>query len=113
MKILIPSYYKYIGLLIVVSSIIYEFNRSVFDIDKGLFSINVGLFLILISKKERKNTDVGDVFLISFFFSWLVFLFLDNFILFELNTGMFITIVLFLSIAIRFFWLKNKVWFTR
>ena len=55
MKKLLPYYFKYIGLLIVFISIVYELIRTPLNFNKGIFSICVGLMLIIVSKNKVEN----------------------------------------------------------
>lgn len=109
MKILLPTNYKYIGFFIVLSSIVYELNRSSIDISKGLFSLNIGLILILISKNDTEKVKVGDVFLFSFLFVWVILILTENFTSINISTIEFITIVQFFTVFIRLILTKTKL----
>lgn len=109
MKFLLPYYYRFIGLFIVISSLLYEISRNTINFDKGLFSINIGLILILISKNKKIPYERGPVFLSTFIIIWGLYIISTIFIEYVINLNQFIFLVLVFSNLVLILWKKKTI----
>ena len=94
MKKLLPYYFKYIGLLIVFISIVYELIRTPLNFNKGIFSICVGLMLIIVSKNKVENTGGENIFFPSFLITWFLFIVSNSILETPIEVNLFILIYL-------------------
>ena len=94
MKKLLPYYFKYIGLLIVFFSIVYELIRTPLNFNKGIFSICVGLMLIIVSKNKVENKGGENIFFTSFLITWFLFIVSNSILETPIEVNLFILIYL-------------------
>jgi len=112
MKLTLPHYFKYIGLILILISFIYELNRTPLNFSKGYSSFVLPLFFILISKNKNKSVNKGSTFLFSFLLTWFLARFLSHFLHFKLDIHLFAVIVLSISIIIvyiQLLWAKISI----
>jgi len=100
MRISLPHYFKYIGLILIIISIVYNLNRIPLNFSKGYSSFVFPLFLILISKNKKKSIDKGKIFLFSFLLTWFISPWLYRFFHFKLDINLFAIITLLITIII-------------
>lgn len=94
--------FKYLGYLILLTSIIFEFFRENFpkDIHKGFFSMAFGLLLIYLSTENLFYDLKNKLFFKSFLFCWIIFYLVIYIFGYSFSVPEFILCLLLLSLTI-------------
>jgi hypothetical protein len=90
------------GIVLVITSVIYELNREAIDFNQGFFSISIGLAFVLVSLVNFNDKIPNYILLISFFTTWVFQIVSSSVLNIEISVDEFIMFFLLISIMIAY-----------